>query len=309
MAQQLVNLGLAPNDGLGDPLRTAFDKLNDNDTELYADVATLTGDVTTLIGDVATLTALEAGSFHSAAADPTVNDDSGDGYAVGTRWLNTTTRATFIAIDVTVGAAVWMKLSAIQTPYGYVAGKLIQPFRASALVAGSAPIANRMHCAPFIVNERVTVDAVGYRIATASSGVGNIKFAIYASDTNGERCTGLPIAETANIASNAAAGSYVTAFTASVVLVPGRLYWMAYWTDTVAATATAVVATGYASGTDFSYLRANASMTALMATSTALAGAISYSSAFGAWPDLTGVGVTGASEAGSRMAFFTLRIV
>lgn len=33
--QQTVNLGSAPNDGTGDGLRVAFDKLNDNDTELY----------------------------------------------------------------------------------------------------------------------------------------------------------------------------------------------------------------------------------------------------------------------------------
>lgn len=39
MAQQPVNIGAAPNDGTGDPLRDAFDKLNDNDTELYAAAA------------------------------------------------------------------------------------------------------------------------------------------------------------------------------------------------------------------------------------------------------------------------------
>lgn len=290
MARQPINIGAAPNDGTGDTLRDAFDKINDNETELYA---------------------LHEGDFHSAAADPTVNDDSGDGYAVGTRWLNTSTRSSFIAIDVTVGAAVWLKLSAIQTPYGYVAGKLIQPYRMCVLATGSAPIANRMHCVPFTVNERVTVDAVGYRITTASTGAGNIKFAIYASDANGERCTGLPLVETANIASNTAPGSFVTAFSggSSVVLIPGRLYWMAYWVDTTAAAVTAVVATGYSPGTDFSYLRANANMAAMMATGTALSGCISYSSAFGAWPDLTGVGVTSAGDASSRMAFFTLRVL
>lgn len=36
MAQQVVNTGAAPNDNTGDPLRTAFTKLNDNDTELYS---------------------------------------------------------------------------------------------------------------------------------------------------------------------------------------------------------------------------------------------------------------------------------
>ena len=36
MAKQTVNLGSSANDGTGDPLRTAFDKINDNFTELYS---------------------------------------------------------------------------------------------------------------------------------------------------------------------------------------------------------------------------------------------------------------------------------
>ena len=35
MAQQIINVGPSPNDGLGDPLRTSFTKINDNFTELY----------------------------------------------------------------------------------------------------------------------------------------------------------------------------------------------------------------------------------------------------------------------------------
>lgn len=35
MAQQTVNIGTLPNDGTGDPLRTAFDKINDNFDEIY----------------------------------------------------------------------------------------------------------------------------------------------------------------------------------------------------------------------------------------------------------------------------------
>lgn len=35
MTQQVVNIGSAPNDGTGDPIRTAFDKTNQNTTELY----------------------------------------------------------------------------------------------------------------------------------------------------------------------------------------------------------------------------------------------------------------------------------
>jgi len=56
MAQQVVNIGVSANDGSGDPLRTAFDKLNDNDTELYADVAAL--QAATLTADSIMRTAL-----------------------------------------------------------------------------------------------------------------------------------------------------------------------------------------------------------------------------------------------------------
>jgi hypothetical protein len=38
MAQQLIGIGAAPNDGTGDQLRTAFDKVNDNFTEVYVEL-------------------------------------------------------------------------------------------------------------------------------------------------------------------------------------------------------------------------------------------------------------------------------
>jgi len=42
MAQQIINVGTAPNDGLGDPLRTAFTKTNNNFNQLFA-TAGITG--------------------------------------------------------------------------------------------------------------------------------------------------------------------------------------------------------------------------------------------------------------------------
>jgi len=42
MAQQIINVGTVPNDGLGDPLRTAFTKTNDNFSQLFA-TAGITG--------------------------------------------------------------------------------------------------------------------------------------------------------------------------------------------------------------------------------------------------------------------------
>jgi hypothetical protein len=39
MSQQFINIGSAPNDSTGDPLRTAFQKVNSNFTEIYGNIA------------------------------------------------------------------------------------------------------------------------------------------------------------------------------------------------------------------------------------------------------------------------------
>ena len=48
MARQTINIGTTANDGTGDPLRTAFDKINDNFAELYG----TDGDSNTLAGNL-----------------------------------------------------------------------------------------------------------------------------------------------------------------------------------------------------------------------------------------------------------------
>lgn len=47
MARQIIGIGTAANDGSGDPLRTAFEKINENFTEVYTDIATLQGSLLT----------------------------------------------------------------------------------------------------------------------------------------------------------------------------------------------------------------------------------------------------------------------
>ena len=51
MAKQIVNLGSSANDGTGDPLRTAFDKINDNFDELYLYSTAATGNNITITGN------------------------------------------------------------------------------------------------------------------------------------------------------------------------------------------------------------------------------------------------------------------
>lgn len=47
----------------------------------------------------------------AAAAAPTVNDDSGDGYEVGSLWVDTTNDKTYLCTDASSGAAVWKETS------------------------------------------------------------------------------------------------------------------------------------------------------------------------------------------------------
>ena len=64
MAKQTINIGTTANDGTGDQLRSAFDKVNDNFTELYSDDA----------GDVGSIVAGTGISVNQATGDVTVTN-------------------------------------------------------------------------------------------------------------------------------------------------------------------------------------------------------------------------------------------
>jgi hypothetical protein len=66
--------------------------------------------VVTRISDSGTNTKLET-NHHRATTNPTVNDDVGDGYEIGTIWINTSTNISYILVDHTLGAANWLQLS------------------------------------------------------------------------------------------------------------------------------------------------------------------------------------------------------
>ena len=48
---------------------------------------------------------------YSATSAPTANDDSGDGYSIGSWWVNVTSDEAYLCVDATVGSAVWTKIS------------------------------------------------------------------------------------------------------------------------------------------------------------------------------------------------------
>ena len=96
MAQQTIGIGSIANDGTGDPLRTAFTKINANDTELYAaDASRVVGpssatDDTLVKFDGTTGKLVKQGPAVTAFA-ATLLDDADDATARTTLGVNTST--------------------------------------------------------------------------------------------------------------------------------------------------------------------------------------------------------------------------
>jgi len=70
MAQQIINVGASPDDGTGDPIRTAYQKCNNNFGELYSRYQTsVPTDVFGSVGDTAGMYATDANWFYYCFAD------------------------------------------------------------------------------------------------------------------------------------------------------------------------------------------------------------------------------------------------
>lgn len=70
MAQEVINVGSSPNDGTGDPIRTAYIKCNNNFNELYSRFQTnIPSSATGQLGDVAGMYAVDASNFYYCFQD------------------------------------------------------------------------------------------------------------------------------------------------------------------------------------------------------------------------------------------------
>lgn len=69
MAREIINVGTVPNDGLGDPLRTAFTKTNNNFAELYSRQTTVPNSTLGSAGDVVGMYAVSQQYFYWCTAN------------------------------------------------------------------------------------------------------------------------------------------------------------------------------------------------------------------------------------------------
>ena len=91
MAKQTINIGTTANDGTGDQLRSAFDKVNDNFTELYSDDA----------GDVGSIVAGTGISVNQATGDVTVTNSAPDQTVALTGGTGISTSGTYPNFTIT----------------------------------------------------------------------------------------------------------------------------------------------------------------------------------------------------------------
>ena len=111
MAQQTINIGTSANDGTGDPLRTAFDKVNDNFTELYNDDA----------GDVGSIIAGTGISVDQATGDVTITNNLPNATHTGDVTGSTTLTIANDVVDHDELAARYTEIQDIATTSGTIA--------------------------------------------------------------------------------------------------------------------------------------------------------------------------------------------
>ena len=128
IAAQVLQAVLAANGQTGHMSGAMFDKLAGIEaTADITDATNVAGAGAVMDSDIAPgegfIRKTGAGTYTAhksslaAAAAPGVNDDTAAGYSVGSVWIDTTNDNTYICVDSTNGAAVWLHLNAAAGPH------------------------------------------------------------------------------------------------------------------------------------------------------------------------------------------------
>lgn len=182
MAKQVINIGTTANDGTGDALRTAFDKANQNFSELYTDD---TNDVSSIVATapiarnnatgIVTISLNDAGIVTDKIADDAVTADK-LANSINTEIAANTAKVTNATHtgDVTGATALTIADDAV------TADKLANSIN-SEIAANTAKVTNATHtgdvtgsAALTIANDAVNMDKIADSIiVTESEGIGS----------------------------------------------------------------------------------------------------------------------------------------
>lgn len=168
---------------------------------------------------VSTVELSAAFSNTTATSAPTVNDDSGDGYSVGSSWFWPATGRKWECLDASVGAAVWTPIG-VQSMPQYASGSYYAPKVVTR--SNSAVAADTLYAVLIEIRERVTVSELVV-MPTLGVGASTVLLGIYANSVN---VPGALIAQGSGSASTASSGTAaIVTFSSNPVLTPGA-YWL-----------------------------------------------------------------------------------
>jgi hypothetical protein len=211
----------------------------------------------------------------TATTDPTVNDDSADGYSAGSMWMNAGTGWMFRCRSATVGAARWTSIDINDHP-GYVAGKYMVPAGWSQFSTAAAGI-NTMRAGYGVVKERLTISELFARVTGTATAGANFQLALYTVDPATKNPQTL-LGNTASLSGAAAAVVSGALSGGNVTLEPGG-YWFVFNTDN----ATPTFMTLNVAQVVYNSLFGSSSLSTALLSSTNFVGK-TVAQSFGTWP-------------------------
>lgn len=75
----------------------------------------------------------------AATTNPTINDDSGDGYSVGSLWVNVTADESYVCVDASLGAASWKRISLVTVTNSDMATMAARTVKVNATNSAATP--------------------------------------------------------------------------------------------------------------------------------------------------------------------------
>ena len=174
MAKQTINIGTVANDGTGDTVRDAFDKVNDNFTELYTDDA----------GDVNSITATAPIARNSATGAVTISlNDAGVTLA---KMQNVTANSLLVRNANSDGVLTQKALATTQILIGNGSGMTAAALSGDVTMTntGAVTIANTAVETAMVANDAITHDKLEARYTAKATSTGTGSLSIECDDAS-----------------------------------------------------------------------------------------------------------------------------